>query len=122
MYHDRVVLQRDGRLETLYLDWTKRGDKSTPIKRVPGNNTISENSVTDVEEDPAATITTPTVDQTSVQTPEAWQERIKEIREKYQKQFGAQEEAGGAPSTPTPTPFAPPVRGFKGRSGEMNGE
>ena len=122
VYRDRVVLQRDGRLETLYLDWTKRGDKSTPVKRVPENNSVSENLVTDIEDDSAATNTTPTVDQTSVQTPEAWQERIKEIREKYQKQFGAQGEAGGTPSTPTPTPFAPPIRGFKGRLGGMNDE
>ena len=43
-----------------------------------------------------------------VQTSQEWQERIKEIREKYQNQFGPQ----GA-GVVAPTPYVPPMKGIK---------
>ncbi len=107
IYADRVVLLRDGRLETLYLDWTKRNEKSLVPKAVPNTNNASDDNSSSENEAVMPTPTAVMPQTTTPQTPEGWQERLKEIREQYQKQYNL---PAGAVSAPTP--FGP--------SGKMN--
>jgi type II secretory pathway component PulC len=116
IYPDRVLLQREGRLETLYLDWTKRAPKSQApkVSRSPSttedkNDDNAPSTEANEEQAPARaapipapipapgpTSTVPTSEQT-----DQWRERIKAMQEKYQQQYGS---TGGRPGVQTIDP------------------
>jgi type II secretory pathway component PulC len=125
---DRVQLLRNGQRETLYLDWKTRAGKTAageqPGQRVPSAlNTPPEDADSDTETNSAnVSINNAAAVQTdapSAQNAQEWQQRIKEIREKYQNQFGNEGNANPSPVTPTPQPGIMPMRGFKGFRGGM---
>lgn len=116
VYADRVMLQRNGQLETLYLEWEKRSEESPskkPSARKIHTPKISGKVNTNLETDkPAVQPVTPSF---QVENPpnnsEAWQDRIKEIREKYQGRFGSQ--GGGPGYNPRSLPSGDGFRGMR---------
>lgn len=103
VYENKVELQENGQIESLYLKWDKKGTatrKYKPAITVP--ETITAPNIS--EQQPAAEqeIKTDLENIKPSQTPQEWQERIKEIREKYQKQFGVPnaENPRGVPKFP----------------------
>ena len=120
VYRNHVQLERNGQLETLYLEWDKRGPKSSGGNPALANSAAvtSAADTSDAEDDSESTNVrntpppiSPGIVPGAPQTPEAWQERIKEIREKYQNQFGAPNGEGSLPVSPRM-----PMRNFKGAS------
>lgn len=126
VFADRVQLLRNGHLETLYLDWNTRSGKSAAVGH-PGNPTPDDTDNENETANPvinatAATAVSPQTNTPPAQSPEEWQQRIKEIREKYQNQFGNQGGANPTPGAPTPPSGIMPMRGLKGFRGGMQGE
>lgn len=119
VYSDRVELKRNGQIETLPLKWDKRavggavnsnGSRpSTTEGVVPGEagafiRQQEEAATSDVESQPQGD----------------WQERIKEIREKYQQQFPATNDNNGINNGVVPSPSLP-MKGLGGRYGRREG-
>jgi type II secretory pathway component PulC len=96
VYPNKVELQRNGQIESLYLKWDKRSatadshkiTKTTPAAEYSSEDDSSADQSFNTPAAEAVVNQPPT--STSTQTPEDWQARIKEIREKYQQQFGDQ--------------------------------
>lgn len=109
VYENKVELKRNGQIESLYLKWDKR-DGATglqkPMNAKYESSSISEPKLPQEETEQSVSTTAAEVDSQQpapIQTPQDWQERIKEIREKYQQQFGTpngQVPAGGMPNLP----------------------
>lgn len=125
VFADRVQLLRNGHLETLYLDWNTRLGKTAAVGH-PGNPTPDETDMDNENETANSAINATSAAVVGTQTntppaqsPEEWQQRIKEIREKYQSQFGNQGGANPAQGVPTPPSGIMPMRGLKGFQGGM---
>ncbi len=101
VFENKVELQRNGQIESLFLKWDKRSSESrTPNFSGPATEV---NTMPVESEQPAPAADVSTQSPSSIQTPEDWQERIKEIREKYQRQFGdtnSNPAGGGIPTFP----------------------
>ncbi|MBX9586051.1 MAG: hypothetical protein K2X50_02225 [Gammaproteobacteria bacterium] len=114
VYENKVELKRNGQIESLFLKWDKRRSASeaqrpsiSPSQQSPS---FQQNTSDDDTDEPvgASAIDVGGEQPQQIQTPQEWQERIKEIREKYQQQFSNPN--NGNPSGPPIFPTGPKGR------------
>ena len=112
VFPNKVELQRNGQIESLYLKWDKKSTTSDSHKITKSTPAAEYNSEDESSADQsfnaiaAETVVTQQPASAPAQTPEDWQARIKEIREKYQQQFGDQN---------NPNVHGVPIMPMKGR-------
>lgn len=112
VYENKVELKRNGQIESLFLKWNKRATASESHK--PSTSPSQQSTPQEDTEQPVSPsqVDVGTDQPQQIQTPQEWQERIKEIREKYQQQFSNPN--SGNPSGPPIFPMGPKGRGRGG--------
>lgn len=125
VYPDKVELKRNGQIETLPLKWDKRGaggmaNANRPLSPSSGSDIPGDAGAFVQQQEDTASSDGESQPQPQLQPQADWQERIKEIREKYQQQFPAMNGNNGINNGVVPAPPMP-MRGLGGRFDRRGG-
>lgn len=106
IYPDRVLLRRSGRLETLYLDWSKRDSSPASSSQSVRASSAPATAATGKKAESSTARRVPSSRPPQPQRNGEWQKRLEEIREKYKHRFES-----GKTGAPGPIPFGLDARG-----------